>query len=419
MAEFHLPYGKTTVSLSLPDDRHVEVIAPRDAVAAPDLDALVRLALDKPAGEVRLEDFSAARSAAVVISDKTRPIPHGALYPLLERLESIGLAPDAITLLLATGTHAPMLPEEFGKVLPDDLLARYPVISHDCDDADLLVDLGVTERGTPVLANRHFVEADVRIVVGNIEPHQFMGFSGGVKSAAVGLAGRDTINRNHAMLLLAEARIGAYETNPARQDVEEIGHMMGVHFALNAVLNRHKQIVHVVAGEPLAVMQAGIPLAREICEVPVSAPFDLVFTSPGGHPKDINLYQAQKALAHAALVTKDGGAVVLVAACPEGTGSAKYERWMTGKMSYQQVLDRFAAEEFCLGPHKAYQIARDAARVWTLLLSEMLPEQVRGLLLTPVARLDTAIQPVLRDLPPDARIGVMPAANATVPVLAQ
>ncbi len=417
MPEFRLPYGKNYLVARLPGDRQVDLIAPVEVPAAADVPALVREALAHPVGPVALGDFARARAAAVAISDKTRPIPHAALYPLLAWLEDLGLPPDAIRLLIATGTHTPMLPDEFGAVLPDDFLSRPPVVSHDCDDRGALVHLGQTARGTPVWANRAWMDADLRVVVGNIEPHQFMGFSGGVKGAAVGLAGRATINANHAMLHDPQARLGEYESNPVRQDVEEIGRMMGVHFALNAVINARKEIVRIIAGDPVAVMEAGIPLVRQFNEVRVMAPFDLVITAPGGYPKDLNLYQSQKALAHAALVTRDGGAVILVAACPEGTGSASYERWMAGMTSVPAVLERFAREEFRLGPHKAYQIARDAARVRVLLVSEMPPEFVRALLLEPAPSLDQALAQVLPGLPASARIGVMPAANATVPVL--
>ena len=152
-----------------------------------------------------------------------------------------------------------------------------------------------------------FGQADLRIVVGNLEPHQFMGFSGGVKTAAIGLGGRDTINQNHALMLDPHSDLARYDDNPARQDVEEAGRLIGVHFALNVVINESKQIVRVLAGDPRAVMQEGMPLVLQIYQVRVAAPFDVLIASPGGHPKDINLYQAQKALGHAARVTRKGG----------------------------------------------------------------------------------------------------------------
>jgi nickel-dependent lactate racemase len=201
--------------------------------------------------------------------------------------------------------------------------------------------------------------------------------------------------------------------------VEEIGKAIGVHLALNAVLNAQKQIVHVLAGEPGAVMARGIPLCRDVCQVAVAAPFDLVIASPGGHPKDINLYQSQKALAHASLMTRDGGAVILVAACSEGTGSSSYESWMAGVRTHQQVFDRFAREPFHVGPHKAFLVSRDAARVQTLLVTEMAPALVRRLLLTPAASLEAALERVLPNLPGHARVGIMPWASSTIPLAVQ
>lgn len=418
MAKFSLPYGRRQLTVSLPDEWQVELLASGKAPALPDPMAAVEQALETSLGKKRLSDFADAQSVAIAINDKTRPVPHEELLPpLLERLERLGLPPEAITLLVATGSRLPMSPDEFDRVLPAAVFKRYRVVSHDAEDSDNLVYLGKTRRGTPVWINRHFVQADLRIVVGNIEPHQFMGFSGGVKSAAIGLAGKETINHNHAMMTDSRARLGHFRDNPPRQDVEEIGRLIGIHFALNTILNQAKEIVDVAAGEPGAVMQEGIPLVRKLCQVEVSAPFDLLIASPGGHPKDINLYQSQKALAHAALVTRDGGIIILVAACPEGAGSKSYEQWMEGLTSYDAVFQRFRREGFRIGPHKAFQIARDAARVRALLVSQMPPDLVKRLLLEPVSRLDEALALALGNLSVGARVGVMPWANATIPAL--
>jgi nickel-dependent lactate racemase len=263
------------------------------------------------------------------------------------------------------------------------------------------------------------VQSALKIVVGNIEPHQFVGFSGGVKSAAVGLAGLETININHTLLTHPDSQIGEYETNPARQDIEEIGQKIGIHIAVNAILNQSKQIVRVLAGDPRAVMQAGIPLSKKFCQAAVSSKYDLIISSPGGHPKDINLYQSQKALAHAALIMQTGGTVIVAAACPEGTGSPHYEEWMKDKHSYAEVLERFAAEGFRIGPHKAYQIARDASRVRLMFYSEMDSTLARSLLLNPVPDLQTAINIAVADLQPGAHIGILPHASSTIPYLSK
>ncbi len=417
MAKFVLPYGRDYLTVSLPDEWQVEHLAPRKVPALRDPVGAVEQALKSPLGKRRLPDFAGARSAAIAISDATRPVPHKVLLPpLLRRLEALGLPAEAITLMVATGSHPPMASDAFASVVPKDILKRYPVLSHDADDFDKLVFLGVTSRSTPVWINEHFVRADLRVVVGNIEPHQFMGFSGGFKGAAIGLAGSQTISHNHTLMTDARARLGHFENNPTRQDVEEIGRLIGVQLALNAIVNEDKEIVEVMAGEPHEVMKRGIPLVRELCQVQASAPFDLVIAAPGGHPKDINLYQSQKALAHAALVTKEGGTIILVAACPEGTGSPSYERWMQDVASFDEVFQRFQREGFRLGPHKAYQIARDAARVRVLLVSHMSPELVRRLLLIPAEGLDGAMAVVRESLPTRTRVGVMPYANATIPI---
>ncbi len=420
MPELRLPYGKGSLSARLPDDRSADLIAPAEIAPAADPLAVVAHALDQPLGARTLQAFAGVRSAAIAINDKTRPVPHEHLLPpLLERLAQIDLRPEQITLIIATGTHPVMPPAEYGDILPLSIVKRYRILCHDSEDAQSLVYLGETTRGTPVWVNRHYLEAELRIVVGNVEPHQFAGFSGGVKTAAIGLAGKETINRNHALMSEPGAQLGAYEGNPPREDIEEIGRMMRVDFALNALLNGRKQIVTALAGEPAAVVRAAIPLVRRGFQVMVDRPYDLLIVSPGGHPKDINLYQAQKALAHASLIARDGAVVILCAACPEGTGSATYEAWIgrADMTSHEAVIARFKAEGFRIGAHKAFQIARDAVRLRVTLISDMPPDFVRGLLLEPADDLQTALDAALEELPADARIAVMPAANATIPAL--
>jgi nickel-dependent lactate racemase len=418
LTTFSIPYGRDCLTAHLPDDLRVDRIAPHAAPAIPDPLLAVSQALDAPLGGGKLADFTGVKSVAIAINDKTRPVPHTYLLPpLLQRVEALGVPPAAITLIIATGTHVPMRVDESPAVLPVEIIQHYPVISHDCDDQANLKYLGETARGTPVSVNRHFAQADLRLVVGNIEPHQLEGFSGGVKSAAIGLAGRETINRNHALMMDPNARLGEYGANPARQDVEAIGRRMGVNLALNAILNEQKEIVRVLAGDPVVVMQVGLPLVREICQVQVDGPYDMMIASPGGHPKDINLCQAQKGVGRASLILRAGGEMILVAACPEGIGSRACELWMEGVTSYAEVFEKFRREGFRIGPHKAYQIARDASRAHVQLMSQMPPETVRRLLLDPAVTLDEALAVALARLPAGGRVGVMTLANATIPVL--
>ena len=413
-----LPYAKRAISAELPDSCAVEFVRPKAQPAADDPAEIVRQAVYNPLGEVKPP--RAGQTVAIAINDKTRPVPHEHLLPpVLAGMRQAGLRDDDVLFIIATGTHPRMSPAEYSAILPADILNTYRVICHDAYDDANLTRLGETARGTPVAINGDYMAADYRIVIGNLEPHQFQGFSGGVKSAAIGLAGAATINRNHAMMQDENARLGAFDENPARQDVEEIGRMIGIDFAVNALLSLDKRIISAYAGDPAAVMRAGISDARAYYEAPVAAPFDLMIVSPGGHPKDINLYQAQKGMAHAAAVTKDGGALILCAACPEGSGNQDYEAWMQNPpmRSHAAVLERFKREGFQVGRHKAFQISRDAARIRTTLVSELDAEFARALLLESQPDLQTALDAALATLPVDARIGVMPAANATMAVL--
>jgi len=415
--KINLPYGKQYLELDIPEDYQVDVIAPSDVSAAPDPLEVIRQAILSPFGP-SLGDYKKARTVAIAVNDKTRPVPHELLLPpLLQELERIGFPPQAISLLVATGTHQPMPPGDFPRILPPQIIQRYPIVSHNCDDLNNLVELGTTGYGTKVLVNKLYHQSDLRIVVGDIEPHHFAGFSGGVKSAAIGLTGRSTINHNHEMLVDKNAAIGVYDQNPLRQDIEQIGKMIGVHFALNAVLNGDKKIVSAYAGDPVAVMQAGIPDARKICQTTIRHRYDVVIAAVGGHPKDINFYQSQKALTHAALLTRDGGTIILAAACPEGSGSQPYESFMQGIHTFPEVFDKFTREGFRVGPHKAFQVAREGVRIKIILVSEMESGAVSRLLLTPANNLHDALAKVQGGLSPAKQIAVMPRATNTIPII--
>jgi lactate racemase len=420
MSSHRLPYGRNSleVDLTQADARRlvVETLAPRAAEPAAD-----------PVAEVESALAAAARppyrggGCAIAINDRTRPVPHDVLLPpLLRFLERAGVAPDDVLLVVATGTHSPMPEDQFGEVVPQAILRRHRVVCHDAHREETLAFLGETARGTPVWINREFLRRELRVVVGAIEPHQFVGFSGGAKSAAIGLGGWATVTRNHSMMVEPLARIGRYEDNPCRQDIEEIGRLIGVHFALNVVLGAQNRIIRAFAGAPDEVMRQGVPHVRRLNQVVVERPYDLMVVSPGGHPKDVNVYQAQKALAHAALVTRPGGTVIVAAACPDGAGSPAYEGWMqeAGMVSHEAVLARFAREGYRMGPHKAFMISRDASHCRVLFLSQMPADLAARLLLTPVADLQRAVDSAVGALAPGSRIGIMPLANATIPVLA-
>ncbi len=413
------PYGKKEIQIEVDDSYRVDIFSPIDVASAPDQLAAVKIALEAPEAEQILEQHRGCSSVAIAINDKTRPVPHQFLLPpLLQALEAHDVLRQNIHLIIATGSHVPMPVSEFGKILPADIIDRYAVTSHDFNDQGNLIFLGLTGRGTPIWINRRFYEAEFKIVVGNIEPHHFAGFSGGVKTAVIGLGGPQTIYKNHSMLIDPDSFIGKFERNPLRQDIEELGRYVQIQLAVNAILNAGKDIVQVLAGDPAQVMQKGIPLSRKICQVTASQRYDIVFSSPGGYPKDINLYQSQKALTHGSLLCKDGGTVILVAACAEGSGSRLYEQFMEDVHTVDQVFEKFSHQEFKVGPHKAFQFAREMKRINVILVSDLPAEMVRSLLLTPARDLKEAFEMARalsgKDQP---EIACLPRATNTIPFI--
>ncbi len=410
-----LAYGSTKIpcSWSLPIE---PVVIQATFLAAGNPEKLVREALEKPIGRAAPFGLLTPHSQiAITINDKTRPVPNGVLIaPLLNLLSQMGVPIDRITFFIASGTHKPMKPAEFIEILPMEIVQSYKVVAHDCDHLAGLKFIGHTTQGTPVWINADFYHADLRIVVGDIEPHHFAGYSGGVKSAAIGLCGRETISANHRLLLDDRSTIGTYEQNPLRMDIEEIGSLIKVDLALNSILDDQKKIIEVFFGAPMDVMRAGISLVDQMCRIPIREKFDVVIASAGGYPRDINLYQAQKAMSTSAQFCKPGGKLILVAECRDGIGSDGYEQFIKEVKSVDDVISRFSSQEFALGAHKAFLTAKIQHRVHTYLYSAIPSGVVSRLFFTPVTPNQHGLR--LSDHTKSIdRVAILPYANVCMP----
>lgn len=379
---------------------------------------LVDTALTHPVGTtLDLSWLGSDSKIAIAVNDKTRPVPNEKLVmPLLTMLRAHGVPPENITFFIASGTHVPMDSNEFSEILPVELINQYQVIAHNCDARQDLEYIGRTSRGTPVWVCSAFYHSDLRIVVGDIEPHHFAGYSGGVKSAAIGLCGRETITANHGLLLDENSTIGVMDGNPLRLDIEEIGSMIKVDLALNSVLDDQKRIISVFFGTPSAVLHSGIKVIDEMCRIPIEENFDLVISCAGGYPRDINLYQAQKAMTTAAQFCKPGGKLILVAECRDGIGSVGYAQFMKNINTVDGVLDKFRQEKFALGAHKAFLTARIQKTLQTYLYSALSPNLVTSLLYTPLESKNGILD--LNDFSNISdRIAILPYATVCMPRL--
>jgi nickel-dependent lactate racemase len=263
---------------------------------------------------------------------------------------------------------------------------------------------------------RPVVEADLRICLGNLELHYFAGYSGGAKAIMPGCASNATVQANHAMMVRPQAAAGRLDGNPVRTDLEEGAALVGADFILNVVVDGQRRIVGAVAGEVTAAHRRGCEMVAQRGMVAVPRSADVVLVSAGGYPKDIDLYQAQKALDNAAHAVRDGGVIVLVAECGEGFGNATFETWLRSAHSPDEVLERLQ-EGFVLGGHKAAAVARVLRRAHVYLVSSMPEQAVRGCGMLPFSDAGRAVEAAMLHSGPSARVLVMPEGGSVLPVV--
>ncbi|MBR3270527.1 MAG: nickel-dependent lactate racemase [Clostridia bacterium] len=378
-------------------------------------EAEVRRALADPIGSPRLKEIvHPGETVAIVTSDITRPMPTYKVMPaLLDELYAAGIRKEDITLVFALGSHRKQTPEEQRRLAGERAYAEIRCVDSDPDDC---VSFGTTSRGTPVDITRVVAEADRRICLGNIEYHYFAGYSGGAKAVMPGCSTRAAIQANHSRMILPEAKAGALETNPLRLDIEEAGDMLGIDFIVNVVLSEHKEILRAVAGDVTKAHREGCKFLDTLYRKELRQPADIVLVSQGGAPKDLNLYQTQKALDNAKHAVRDGGVIILIGSCKEGLGEKTFEKWMTTAPTAHSLIERIE-REFKLGGHKAAAIAMVLERAEVDLVSELDPDFVRSLFLVPQPSAQAALDAALEKLGRDATILAMPYGGSTLPTV--
>ena len=410
-----LGFGNTTQQLNVPEKNLIGVLMPNRVAHELTGEEEVKRALAQPIGTPRLKDIvRPGEKIAVVTSDITRPMPTYKVMPaLLDEMYAAGVDPKDITLVFALGSHRAQTDEERKKLAGERAFAEVRCVDGDPGDC---VHIGVTKGGTPVDITRAVAEADRRICLGNIEYHYFAGYSGGAKAIMPGSSTRAAIQSNHSRMVDPRAVAGNLDDNPVRQDLEEATAMCGVDFILNVVLDEHKQIVKAVAGDFIKAHREGAKFLDTMyrCAIPEAA--DIVVVSQGGAPKDLNLYQTQKALDNAKHAVKDGGTIVLVGSCREGLGEKTFEEWLTSAKTPQELVERIK-RDFKLGGHKAAAIALVLERAHISLVSEMQPDFVRSLFMEPFSSVQQAFDAALASTGGKGRVLVMPYGGSTLPIV--
>ena len=410
-----LAYGHGHQTVSITKERLLGLFSVTVQTQGGDETAILRAALDNPVNSPPLRDLvRPGQRVVIVTSDLTRPCPSERLLPpVLDELAAAGVLDQEITVVAALGVHRPMTEDELEQMVGPEVCRRVRVINHDPEGT---VHLGVTSRGTPVEIFRPVVEADVRICLGNIEFHYFAGYSGGAKAILPGCASRATVNANHAMMVQPESATGRIEGNPVRADLEEGVAMVGADFCLNVIVDADHRIQAAVAGDVTAAHRAGCDWVAQRGRLPLPAPADIVLVSAGGFPKDINLYQAQKALDNAGYAVRDGGVIILLAECGEGFGNRTFERWLRDAASPDEVLARIQAD-FVLGGHKAAAVASVLKRADVYLVSTMPSELVSQCGMLPFSDVETALDKAIEEVGVAASVAVLPVGGSVLPAI--
>jgi nickel-dependent lactate racemase len=282
-------------------------------------------------------------TVAIVHTDITRATPNDRMLPiLLKELEDAGVQRKDITLINGLGTHRKQTDSELRAMLGSEVVEHYRCIQHDCYDDANLVSLGVTTRGNPVRINKTYLESDIRILTGFIEPHFFAGFSGGPKAVLPSLAGWESVFSNHGARMISDpnAAWGITEGNPIWEEMREVALTTNPTFSLMVTMNREKQVTGVFAGDMLEAHRAGREFVKRTAMVGVDALYDVVITTNSGYPLDQNLYQAVKGMSGASQIVREGGTIIIAAACQDGLPNhGGYVRLLEAAGSPQRVLE--------------------------------------------------------------------------------
>ncbi|MEE0776479.1 MAG: nickel-dependent lactate racemase [Bacillota bacterium] len=413
MTKIEFGFGKEKLPVEIPERNLIASLMPRQTEHKSQGEDVIAEALAHPIGTKTLKEIAkAGQKVVIIISDVTRPCPSYRMLPsVVAELNSAGVKDEDIRIVSGLGSHRRQTEEEWQRLVGEEIFRRISVEDSSGDD---FVEIAVSRRGTPYEVYGPVVRADLRICLGNIDYHYFAGYSGGAKAVVPGVCTRRTIESNHSMMLEDGAKVGHIEGNPVRADMEEVLEHISIDFILNVVLNEKKEIVAAVAGHPIDAHRKGCRILDEIYKQPITELADIVIASPGGLPKDLNVYQTQKALDNAQWAVKDGGIIILVGECKEGYGEVTFSQWLEDATCPDDLIRRIR-KEFRLGGHKAAAIAKVTKKCSVYLVSSLPCEMVERLYMRPFSDLETAFQTAMKEKGEKARVYAMTVGGTTLP----
>ena len=420
MQALRLPYGDGYQTASIDDSLKIQMIDPPIRPVTKSLEELLEYAMEHPYGTPLLENLAKPDDTVVIVmNDHTRPGPNPLiLSAIMKRLEKAGIPDENITILFATGSHRAPTREEAIRMMGEKYYHRLNSIAHDCRDDAAMVNIGNTSEGVPVYVNRLITECSLLITTGLVAPIHTAGYSGGRKSILPGVAGLKTLHIHHSFPVYQyEPAMGFIYGNPFHEIALNAARKANVRFIVNAVQDPHKQFFNFVAGDLAEAHAAGVAMCKEVSEMPIPERGDIIIASPGGFPRDIDLYQSQKALSVAELLGTENCTFIIVAECRDGFGEETFHRWMIECPTIQSIIDRYAEEGFNVGNNKAFNYARALKKGRVIIVTDKISkEQLAEAKLESAATLQEAIEMSLAERPAKV-VTVLPQAANIIPVL--
>lgn len=348
-----MKYGKKGFPLDVPDSIKATIVRKRPMPLLSDPVAAMKSAFFQPVGCRNLAEVArGCKKICILICDITRPVPNSIVLPqLIQELLDGGARPESITVLVATGLHRPNVGDELRELVGDGRVLRIVRVENHFarNDADH-VYLGTTPRGMPVKLDRRFVDADLRIAVGLVEPHFMAGYSGGRKVIVPGVAHQDTINVLHSTRMLNNEGVAncVLDGNPMHEEQMHAVGMVGESFAINTVIDEDGRISFINFGATKESHLAAVAFARPYFEVPLDRRFKTVVTSAAGYPLDRNYYQTVKGMVSVAGILEPGSDIFIASECSEGLGAEEYARSQARlvDIGMEAFLADTAAKEF-------------------------------------------------------------------------
>lgn len=421
--QIRLPYGRTGLTVELPEAHVAAILNTHPRPPLPDQVGAVAEALQHPIGTEPLGDLARrASSACIVVCDVTRPVPNRTILPpLLDCLESHGLARQDITLLIATGTHRPNEGPELEEMIGAEVARCYRVVNHNARADEEQQYVGDTRRGVAAYVDRVYVQSDLKIITGLVEPHFMAGYSGGRKVVCPGITSLKTVHTFHSPALLEDPRAdnGILEGNPCHEMALDVARLAGVDFSVNVVIDENRLITGVFAGELEAAHAASVEFADTIFKVGCPEPVDIVVTTNAGYPLDTTFYQAVKGLVGALPILKDGGTIVCASSLSEGIGSPEFTQLMFEMTDVASFMEKILTPGFFVKDQwEVEMLCRVLRKAEVYFYSDGIPrEDLARCMVTPVDSVEEGVARALAKHGPHARIAVIPPGPYLIPYL--